>query len=178
GSADLTLKLWEVSSGRCLSTFEGHTDSVTSVCLSADGRFALSGSADKTLKLWEGASGRCLDTLTGHLAGVLAVSLSKDTWFARSGGSDGTLRVWYFDWKLAAHPPADWDERARPYLKAFLAQHAQGWMSRWRGPRWQESDFDQLLAKLRDAGYAWLRPAGVRAQLESMAASWQDRPSS
>jgi WD40 repeat protein len=45
--------LWEVESGHCLRTLEGHTDTVNSVCLSTDGRNALSGSSDKTLKLWE-----------------------------------------------------------------------------------------------------------------------------
>jgi len=41
-----------VSTGQCLRTFEGHSKEVTSVSLSADGRYALSGSADETLKLW------------------------------------------------------------------------------------------------------------------------------
>lgn len=49
GSTDKTLKLWEVASGHCLRTFEGHTDHVCSVCLSGDGQYALSGSEDKTL---------------------------------------------------------------------------------------------------------------------------------
>jgi WD40 repeat protein len=49
----LTVKLWEVASGRCLRTLERRTEPVRSVCLSADGRHALSGSADGTVKLWE-----------------------------------------------------------------------------------------------------------------------------
>ena len=34
-SDDKTLRLWEVSTGRCMGTFEGHTHGVTSVALSA-----------------------------------------------------------------------------------------------------------------------------------------------
>ncbi len=52
GSRDKTLKFWDVETGKCLRTFEGHGDAVNSVVLSADGRYALSGSHDKTLKLW------------------------------------------------------------------------------------------------------------------------------
>jgi serine/threonine protein kinase len=40
-------------SNRCLHTFEGHSREVTSVALSSDGRYALSGSGDRTLRLWQ-----------------------------------------------------------------------------------------------------------------------------
>jgi WD40 repeat protein len=53
GSEDKTLRLWEFSTGRCLRTFEGHTDQVNSVAISPDGRWVLSGSDDRTLRLWE-----------------------------------------------------------------------------------------------------------------------------
>jgi len=53
GSADKTVRLWEVATGRCVRTFEGHTDGVSSVALSSDDRWALSGSDDKTARLWE-----------------------------------------------------------------------------------------------------------------------------
>ncbi len=36
------------------------------VCLSADGRYALSRSNDKTLRLWDLSAGACVRTLTGH----------------------------------------------------------------------------------------------------------------
>jgi serine/threonine protein kinase len=94
GNSDQTLKLWEVDSGRCLRTFEGHTN-VSSVCLSTDGRRALSGGRDKTLKLWEVNSGRCLRTFEGHTDQVLSVCLSVDGRFALSGGFlDKTLKLW------------------------------------------------------------------------------------
>ena len=52
GSDDKTLRLWDIATGECLRTFEGHTGSVSSVSFSPDGRFTLSGSWDATLRLW------------------------------------------------------------------------------------------------------------------------------
>ena len=94
GNNHKMLRLWNVSTGKCLRTFEGHTDDVMSVCLSADGRFALSGSDDKTLRLWEVTTGKCLRTFEGHTDKVNSVCLSADGRFALSGGDDSTLRLW------------------------------------------------------------------------------------
>jgi len=52
----LALKLWDLKTGRCLRTFGSLA---FSVCLSADGRFALSGDP-KYLALWEVETGHCL----------------------------------------------------------------------------------------------------------------------
>ena len=79
---------------RLLRTFEGHSGAVNSVCLSADGKYALSGSSDKMLKLWDVASGRCLETLEGHSESVTAVCLSADGQYALSGSRDWTMRLW------------------------------------------------------------------------------------
>jgi WD40 repeat protein/serine/threonine protein kinase len=94
GSADTTLKLWDVAAGHCLRTFQGHDHGVNSVCLSGDGRFVLSGSYDKTLKLWDVATGHCLRTFGGHSSGVRSVCLSADGRQALSGSLDDTLRLW------------------------------------------------------------------------------------
>ncbi|CAK0805171.1 unnamed protein product [Prorocentrum cordatum] len=92
GSEDNTLKLWELSTGRCLRTLEGHTDEV--MCVTAHGKDgALSGSQDKALKLWELSTGRCLRTLTGHASAAMCVTaLGEDG--ALSGSMDKTLKLW------------------------------------------------------------------------------------
>jgi WD40 repeat protein len=78
------IKLWDVESGRCLRTFEGHTGWVISVRLIADGRYVLSVGSDRTLKLWEVESGCCLRTFEGH---TISVWLSPDERYVLSGGS-------------------------------------------------------------------------------------------
>jgi hypothetical protein len=118
------IHFWEVATGRCLCRFAGHAGAVTSVCLSLDGRYALSGGTDGTVKLWEVSSGQCLRTFAGHLDAVTAVALSADGRYALSGSADRTLKLWILDWELEDSQAAAWDERARPYLEMFLAMHA------------------------------------------------------
>ena len=193
GSGDKTLKLWEVATGRCLRTFEGHADDVNSACLSADGRFALSGSSDRTLKLWEVATGKCVRTFEGHTKPINLVCMSADGRFALSGTYDKMLKLWFLDWELEENQPADWSEEARPYLRSFLSGHAVyvGQLPEGREPNeeevtraltrrglptWSEENFQELLYSLGCAGYGWLRPEGVRRELEKMTVEWQGPP--
>ena len=55
---DQTLRLWNTETGVELRQFVGHTDVITGVALSVDGRIALSGSLDQTARLWDVANGR------------------------------------------------------------------------------------------------------------------------
>lgn len=57
GSKDKSLKLWEVSTGREIRSFQSDM-SVTSIDFSSDGKYILSGSNDKTLRMFEVATGK------------------------------------------------------------------------------------------------------------------------
>jgi small GTP-binding protein len=88
------VRLWEVSTGRCLADWEGHTSSVSTVAWSGDGLRALSASADDTLRLWDVSTGRCLAVWKGHVDEVYSVAWSGDGLTAISGSDDNTVRLW------------------------------------------------------------------------------------
>jgi WD40 repeat protein len=60
----------------------GHTQRITSVVLSADGKLALTGSWDKTAILWQTASGKKLQTFQGTVE-VASVALTSLLHFSR-----------------------------------------------------------------------------------------------
>lgn len=77
-----------------VNRFEGHTNSVRSVCLSRDGRYAFSASWDGALRQWDLATGDCVRVFEGHPSFVWSVSLSADGRFVLSGGTDEPPRLW------------------------------------------------------------------------------------
>jgi hypothetical protein len=146
--------------GRCIRTFEGHTDGINSVCFSPDGKTVLSGSNDRTIKLWDVAAGQCIHTFEEHTNEVRSVCFSPFSTGIISGSYNEFI-IYDLDYELSFPGWTNWDEGARPYLDIFLAIH----------PHWTNEDFDNILIpELQRRGYGWLRPAGVKAILKKMSA--------
>ncbi|MCX5659777.1 MAG: protein kinase [Planctomycetota bacterium] len=91
---DMTLKLWDLPTGRVVRTFVGHSESVGCVAISPDGRTALSCSPEKTLRLWDLSTGKNVRTFIGHADSVNSVAFSPDGRSALSGSGDKTLKLW------------------------------------------------------------------------------------
>ena len=60
------IKVWNVLEQREECTFAGHIGPVTSVAVSTDGRFIVSGSDDNTIQVWGIVERRKECTFTGH----------------------------------------------------------------------------------------------------------------
>lgn len=93
GGTDYLVKLWDVATGRELNTLAGHTDAVTSVAISPDGKTVASGSWDGTVRLWDSATGKALRTATAQ-ASVNGVAFSPDAKAIASAHDDQTIALW------------------------------------------------------------------------------------
>jgi WD40 repeat protein len=79
-------------------TLTEHSDTVSSVAISSDGKIIASGSLDKTIKLWNLETGNLLAMLVGHSSAVLSVAFSPDSKILASSSNlevrDGCIKLW------------------------------------------------------------------------------------
>ena len=89
---DSTIRLWDVSTGKCLRTFFGHVEGVWA--LAADTLRVVSGAEDRMVKVWDTRSGKCERTFTGHAGPVTCIGLSDSRMC--TGSEDCDVRLYSF----------------------------------------------------------------------------------
>jgi WD40 repeat protein len=151
----LVVRLWDLDRGECVLAMAEHTDAVTSVCLSQDGRVVVSGSDehDRTIRLWDAETGTCLRVLNAapatpdhqaRVAHALCVRFSPDGRFVLASHADATIRVWDVHSGLCVHSTA----LARPAVTIELSNDARILLSRAEdeGVRLWQLDWDMSIA--------------------------------
>ncbi|MDB5349378.1 MAG: repeat-containing protein [Planctomycetota bacterium] len=92
--ADRAIRIWEVETGKLVSTIEDHADWVLDIAFSPDGKRLASASRDKTAKVFDVAKKESLVTFPGHAETVYTVSFSPDGKLVATGGGDSQIRFW------------------------------------------------------------------------------------
>jgi len=90
GSADKTIKIWNLQTGECTRTFQGHSAGVTALDL--NDRMVVSGSNDKVIRVWDMKTGNSQLNLKGHTNAIKCLKIYDDK--IVSGSTDNTVRVW------------------------------------------------------------------------------------
>jgi WD40 repeat protein len=93
-SADKTILLWDVASGKELKPpLEGHVSATYSIAFSPDGKTLTSSSEDGAVKLWNLATHQELITLHGH-AGAAVMAFSPNGNVLTTSSRDTPFRQW------------------------------------------------------------------------------------
>jgi WD40 repeat protein len=118
------LRLLDAKSGETIAApMREHTDQVSGVDFSPDGKYIVSGSLDKTLRVWDAATGKPIGSpLRGHDGGVMSVAFSPDGERIVSASHDKTLRLW--------PAPAIWpDELCKKLTRNMSHKEWREWAS-------------------------------------------------
>ena len=91
--SDNTVKVWDVSTGACVATLEGHDDKVQSVAFSPTGDRLASGSLDGKVKVWDVSTWDCVATLVYQSVYSVAFDPSDGNRLA-VGYQSGIVKVW------------------------------------------------------------------------------------
>lgn len=81
----------DLLTGKIANKFEGHTGRITSIALSTDGRYIVSGSVDTTARMWDTQTGRNVAVLH-HKNPVLQVAIHPDA--HKIVTTDGRAHKW------------------------------------------------------------------------------------
>ena len=75
--------------------YKGHSDRITTLAWSPDGKRIVSGGSDKLVQIWRATDGELITTYRGHSGfSVNTVKWSPDGGRIASGSSDQTVQVW------------------------------------------------------------------------------------
>ncbi len=137
GSRDNTIKLWDMDTGECLSTFRGHSSVVYSVAFNPDGKSFISGSGDETIKLWDMDTGECLATFHEHSSAVTSVAFHPDGRTFVSGSGDNTVKIWDMATgecltTCRSHSNAVYCLAIHPHGHVFISGYEDGTVKVWR----------------------------------------------
>lgn len=94
GSADHSVRLWDLVEARPLNVLEGHRGWVNCLTINPTGSLLASAGRDGQICLWRLPSGRAGKKLKGHSQTVFCLAVSPDGGLLVSGSSDRTVRLW------------------------------------------------------------------------------------
>lgn len=93
------VRVWDVDTGKLLSSFQDQKGVVLSLAFSPDGKQIASSSInpDNSFVVWDADSGNVIKRITGHKSHLHRLRFSPDGRFIAAGETDGTVKLWNSD---------------------------------------------------------------------------------
>ena len=89
-----TIHIWDILTGKLITTIDGKTDSIYSIAFAPDGKTLASASGYDFIHLWDTASWELKNKFVGHENDVKSIAYSPDGNTLASVSLDGTMLLW------------------------------------------------------------------------------------
>ena len=130
GAQGGSVRLYDLTEGRCARALNGHRNEVLCCHTHPFGDFLASGGADEAVRVWDARKKSCIQTYKGHGGEVDSLKFSPDgRWIASASRRDGLVRLW--------------DLTAGKLLRSFAASEKSGTC---RATKLEFSPFEFVLA--------------------------------
>ncbi|KAJ7507233.1 WD40-repeat-containing domain protein [Mycena galericulata] len=96
-SLDATIRLWNVTTGKCTSVLSCHGSAVRAVAYIPDGTRLLSGSDDGIVRIWDASDYRELRNVSAHESGIGALAISPNGSTYCTGATDCLVKIFSMD---------------------------------------------------------------------------------
>lgn len=87
------IKIWDLPSGKLITTLSGHAGDVWAIEFSPDGKRLAGGGVDGTARIWDIATGESL-ILKGHTMPIEGLAFKPDGKWLATASDDQTMKIW------------------------------------------------------------------------------------
>ena len=95
GSSDCSVRMWDVSTGKCVRILTGgHNSKVSSVVISPNGIMAASGGLDGSIVVWDLESARSCATFNEHSSPIWSLSFDRYGLILAAGCNDASVSLY------------------------------------------------------------------------------------
>jgi hypothetical protein len=91
GGPSRLVKIFNASTGKMVCKMKKHTDWVTALCFTPDGKYLISGDRAGGMSVWD-TQGHEIESTTAHNAGITGIACRGN--FVATSSEDGTVKFW------------------------------------------------------------------------------------
>jgi WD40 repeat protein len=172
GVLSSSLYVYNAFYGSIIYQIQGFSKIASDLAVSADNRWIFGGMSN--FSLWDMAVGQRYRVLDHNPCGAVAVT--PDGRLAASSGGDFKIRLWTLDWELEYPEDRSIDEGAESYLRTYMSgiakpmNNAEGKPQDSLNSYISLTDLGRFAELLGNAGYGWVRFAGIISRMERILA--------
>ena len=93
GGTDRRIRLWNLNTGKIISTLNDQQESVMAMQFMPNGKILVSVGADRSIRFWDIENKQLIKTVPAHEQAINALAISQDGQLIISGSSDRTVQI-------------------------------------------------------------------------------------